>query len=468
MVLLAVLSGFYIWNSNRDVFHSKDNEKDAANEASQIIASLDSEFIDRIHFKNANADMTLVLEDNIWVSLDDKLRPIKQNYVQNMVRLVSVVKTSRTVDENPENLKQYGLSSPYTYIEASQSDGKKIALSIGNKLANGQGCYAKLDGDTAVYILSTEYANKLSYSDINMTDVEHGPNITTEDIYHLELLREDGEDFELIYDPDSIYIDIPLISWAILKPYDEVYGADSTKALELLSNYSSFRFEQCIEYKADDIGKYGLDKPKASILVEYNKQNPGEDIIQNSFKLYIGDQDDNGDSYVMKDGDSAVYTMKKYYIDNMTNIDPFSVLNTFVSIHNISSVDKIDVNIEGTSYIMEIKRGYITNDEGEQETHSTYYFNGVITEERVFKDLYQLIAGAKIDSQLNKDISVSDDEPLLTISYYITDSEQPITSKYYVYDDVFYLIDKGNKIRFVADKRRIDKIMDAFREYVLE
>ena len=468
LVVLVLLSGFYIWYMNKDAFLSKDTEEDAGLDNNEIVATMDSELIDKIHFKNDNADMTLVLEDDKWVSVDNKMRPIRQNNVQNMIRLVSVVRPTKIVDEQPEDLEQYGLSSPYAYIEAYQSDGKSIALSVGNRLANGQGYYAMVEGNDAVYVLPLVYGNDLSYSDLNMTDVDHGPTIPTSDIYHIQVLREEGEDFELIYDPDSSYIDIPLITWAILKPYDEIYGADNSKVSEILTNYNSFRFDNCIEYQTDDIAKYGLEEPRASILVGYNENNPGEGIIQKSFKLHVGTQDDNGDYYVMKDGDKAVYTMKAFNVERMLDIDAFSVLSTFVSLHNISSVDKIDINIEGKSYIMEIKRKTITNDEGEEEIESTYYFDGLVTTERAFKDLYQLLAAAKIDSQLQQVETVDGKEPVLTISYHIIESDQPIVSKYYVYDDVFYLIDNGGPIRFVADRRRIDKIINAVKDFEVE
>lgn len=466
LVALVLLSGFYIWYLNRDAFRSNDTETnlDADPDDTGIIATMDTELIDRILFRNESTEMTLVLEEDRWVSVDDKLRPIRQYNVQNMIRLVSEIKPTRTVDVNPEDIEQYGLISPYAYIEASQSDGKKLALSIGNRLADRQGYYAKLDGNDAIYILPLVYGNDLSHSDISMTDIEHGPNIPTSDIYHIEVLKEEGKNFELIYDPDSQYIDMPLVSWAIIKPYEETYGADTTKVTEILPSFSSFRFDSCIEYKTDDVGKYGLEEPRASILVEYNENNPGDGIIQKSFKLHVGDQDENGDYYVMKDGDSAVYIMKGFNVENMISIDAFNVLNTFISLHNISSVDKVDINIEENSYTMEIKRDVITNDKGEEETESTYYFDGIVTREKDFKELYQLLVGATIDTELNEEQEVGNHEPILTISYSITGSDQPITTKYYPYDDVFYLIDKGSPIRFVADRRKIDKIINAIKE----
>ena len=44
--------------------------------------------------------MILILEDDTWVTEADKERPIKQNYVDNMISIIDEVKAERIVDEN--------------------------------------------------------------------------------------------------------------------------------------------------------------------------------------------------------------------------------------------------------------------------------------------------------------------------------------------------------------------------------
>lgn len=487
LVALVLLSGFYVWYLNKDKFGKGNDDSSLDTDKSIVMATMDPDLINRIHFKNAEADMTFILEDDMWVLENDMDRPIRQNYLQSMVNLVDEIKTERIVNKKADNLDQYGLSSPYAYIKATQSDGKTLALSIGNKITGGQGYYAKLDGNDAVFIVQTLYGTQLSYSDVNMTKVEHGPNIKSNDIYHLEVLQKDKEDFELIYDPDSEYhiAGTPFLAWAILKPYEEVYSADSSKVSELLSKYSSFSFLNCVEYRAEDFAVYGLEEPRASILVEYYEQyeeeldepetNPdtGEEITsrtvteEKSFKLYVGDTDSNGDYFVRKEGDQAIYTMKSTFVDKMLDIDAFSLLSNFVNIYNIETVNKIDIDIKGKPYTMEIKRKTVTNDEGKEETESTYYYQGDVAEEAVFKDVYQAMIGAKIDSKLKTEVSLDSYEPVLSLTYYVEGFDEPFKTVYYTYDDSFYLIDQGSKIRFLADKRKIDNIIKAIEEFVL-
>jgi hypothetical protein len=488
LVVLVLLLGFYIWYLNKDKFSKShiDYDNSLARDSSLVIATMDPELINKFHFRNENADMTFIREGDSWILESDKERPIKQNYVQNMMNLLDEIKSDRIVNEESEDLGQYGLSSPYAYIEASQSDGKTIALSIGNEVTGGKGYYAKLEGNDAVFIVISIYGTHLSYSDADMTQIEHGPNIVSNNIYHVQILQKDKEDFELLYDPDSLYhiAGTPLLSWAVLKPYEEVYTADTTKVSELLSNYSAFSFLSCVEYKALDFAKYGLEEPVASVLVKYYQQyedqldepetNPdtGEEIStktiteEKEFKLYVGSMDDNGDYYVRKDGDNAIYTMKNTNVEKMLTIDTFNILSTFVNIYNIETVNKIEIDIKGKPYTMEIKRETIINEDGEEEIESTYYYQGKIAKEDVFKDVYQAMISAKIDTQLNNELSLDDTEPILTLSYYIEGIDEAITAVYYAYDESFYLIGKGgHSIRFLADKRRIDNIIKAIEEF---
>ena len=467
LVATVFLSVFYIWYINRDKLRNKgiDDSTSSSDTDSLILATMDPDLIEEIHFRNENADMTFILEEDVWVLASDRQRPIKQNNVKGMVGLVDEVKANRLVSENPKDLEQYGLTDPYAVLVATQSDGKSLTISIGNQVTAGKGYYAQLEGDNSVYILPELFGTYLSYSDDYMTLVEHGPNIDATSIFHIEVLNEDGNDIEIIYDSDSKYHDAvtPIHAWAILKPYGQAYSADGSKISDLLSNYNNFRFLTCVEYDAKDYDKYGLMNPQATVAIEYyQQQDDNTETI--GFKLHIGDMDDKGDYYVRKDGDKAVYTMNSAAVERMLNVDSFSLLSPYINIYTISDVDKIVIETEGKTYTFEIKREIITNEDGE-ETKSTYYFNDQVTEEALFKDLYKIIINAMYDVELDEEVSISELEPVLTMSFYIKGSSLPDTTSYYPYGDSLYLVDSGYPIIFAADKRKIDKLIDAVSKF---
>ena len=182
--------------------------------------------------------------------------------------------------------------------------------------------------------------------------------------------------------------------------------------------------------------------------------------------VYAGDQDEQGDYYVRKEGSQAVYTMKAKDIDKMLNVDAFSIFNPFVNLHNILTVDRIDIEINGNPYSMVIDRETIINDDGEEEVVEEYYYNGNPADIEAFKDVYQIMISAKYDTQLKEEVSTEGLEPVLTMSYKINTGET-YTSRYFPYDDSLYIIDNGinNSGRFASDKRIIDGIIEAIIEF---
>lgn len=278
LLALVLLTGFYVWYLNRDKFGAdKVTDEDghvSDEDTSLILANIDLDLVDTIHFINENADMTLVLEDDVWKSETDKNRPINQGYVNSMLSLFEQVKAQRLVNENPQDIEQYGLVKPNVYIEVMQSDKKLLGLSLGKEVSGTQGYYGQIEGNNGVYVLPSSYKTNFSYSETEMIQIGDWLDIDSSSIYHVQVLQKDGEDFELIYDPNSTYHKhlSEMFSWLILKPYDEIYAADNSKVSELLPNYDSFMFLSSVEYQAEDLGKYGLEEPKASILIEYYQE----------------------------------------------------------------------------------------------------------------------------------------------------------------------------------------------------
>lgn len=488
LLALVLLIVFYFWYSNRNASNEKKASETTENgEKGETLVTMDMTLINSLHFTNKDADMKLVLEDQVWKSEETPDQPINQSYVQNMIKILSEVKALRVISEDPQDLSEYGLTEPEIYVQAVQSDGKTLTLKLGDEAAGGEGYYSLVNDDKTVYLIDITYGTGLGYSNTDMTAVEDAPTIKAEEIYHIEVINRDGEDFELLDDRDGKYGDIGngLFSWKILKPYEEGYTADSSKVSEkLLPNYLSFKFLTCVDYSGKDLSKYGLEDPAASVLVEYEEvhietleepkkdPNTGEEITEEttkedkSFKIYVGNSDNAGNYYVRREGDNAVYTMKMEEIDKMLDVDAFSVMSSFITIPNIDHIDKIDVQIDGKTYTMSIERETVKNESGEQEIKATYYYNGNTVEEDVFKDVYQIMIAAGYDAEIKEEVDAEGIKPYLTISYYLnTEGNKVCTTSYLPYDDSFYLVDNGNPIRFFADKRDIDAVVNSIQEF---
>jgi hypothetical protein len=480
---LAGLVGFYFWYTNREPV-----SEEAAEDTTIALSTIKSEKIDSLHYIYDDADITFVKEGEGWVSEEDKSRPINQDRVKSILGLVDEISATRIIAEKAENLEDFGLADPTSYLQAIQKDGTKVTLQIGNKAATGDGYYALVNEDGKVYLLANTYGSNLKFTNTDMTAVAEDLTIEAANIRHIAVDNRDSEDFELLYEENN-GLDSSgsaMFPWIIVKPYAQGYTADSSAVTTLQEKYTTFDFVKCAEYNPSDLSQYGLDNPLSTINLEYlvarkekldkPEKNPdtGEEITEKTyydpkdFKLSVGSLDENNNYYVMMEGDRAVYTIDKDAIDHMVEVDPFSVLNKFVTIPNIEMVDKIDINIDGTAYTMDLKRITDKNEKGEEEVKTTYFFNGKEAKEDIFKDVYQKIISARYDAPIKEEINAADIAPFLTLTFHLNDNENTVlTASYLPYDDSFYIINNG-ETRFFADKRKIDDIIKAVKEFKTE
>ena len=490
LLILALFIGLYIWNKgrNNEEIDQEDQGQVEETDNSILLSSLDKDLIRSIHIVNEHMEVTLILDEDedVWKDELDPLRPINQVNVFNMLNLVEEVRAIRLVNENPEDLEEYGLEDSSIKVEVQQTDGKVLQLKIGHSAITSDGYYSLVDNDGSVYLLSNSFASVFGYTAEEMMTVEEGPVFDFQHIYYIEILKKDGEDFELSYDEDLDDSGIAMFPWKILKPFEEGYAADGSKVAEILPRFGDFEFLSTIEYDSRDLNQYGLEEPEASIHVAYYKyyveslEEPephpetGEEMTEKTYyeqldyKFYIGDKDEEGNYYVRKDYSNAVYTMDADKVDPMLEVEIIDVLNSFIIIPNIKYVDLIDIEIQGVPYKMEIKRAKTTNEDGEEEEVATYYYQDELVDEGVFKDVYQAMIGAGYDTRIREEIDIQGEEPFMTLTYYTSreDGRKGVeTSSYYPYNDSFYVVSLDGNTRFFADKRKIDRIAERIIEF---
>ncbi len=481
LLALTALIGLYLWYSNRE--KATPEESEAADIA---LSSIETEDIVALHYIYGDTELTLVKEEDSWVSDADKNRPINQDRVKSMLGVIGKISAIRLIAESTDRLSDFGLDQPVSFLQATLSDASVITLKIGNKSAAGDGYYALVNGDNKVYLLSSSYGSGLTYTDSDMTSVAEAPKIEAANIRHISIDLRDGEDIELLYreDKELDNSNASMFPWVLLKPYPQVYTADSQAVSTLQGNYTSYDYIKCVEYSAKDLGAYGLDNPMATIdlgYVEERKEklkepeknsDTGEEITEKTyyddkeFKLFVGNQDESGNYYVKVNGNSAVYTLSKDAVEKMITVDTFSLLNKFVAIPNIEQVDKVEVKVGQTVYTMSMERTSVKNAEGKDEVKTAYFYNGTEVEEDAFKKVYQGLISARYDAEIKEETNTDSSKPYLTVSFYLSDAGNTVlTTSYLPFDDSFYIIQNGDERRFFADKRSIDDIVKAVVEF---
>jgi hypothetical protein len=479
LLVLVVLIGVYVWYGHRAA-QTDDSSDDTENIS---LATFDTTEATAVDYTGPNADINLTLEDGVWKSDTQPDRPINQDNVNSILNVMSSIEATKTVVENPEDLSQYGLSEPATVVLVTLQDGSTVKLSVGDELANADGYYAMVNDATTVYVVNTNYS--FNYKDLDFTAVEEAPSITAANITYISIDNRDSDDVELKYQ-ESATLDnsgTNTYTWRILKPYGEGYSADSTTISDIQSNYTSFDFLDCVDYTGENMSSYGLDNPSAIIDIGYYEESAAptseasdgtsteaETIrTDKEYKLYIGNKSDDGDYYVKSDDSDMVYTLSSSTVETMLNVDVFSLLNPYVNIPNIDTVDKVTADIAGKEYTMAITRTTSKDEDGNETTEAAYSYNGSTAEETTFKSVYQKLISPTYDAQLKDEVDTSALDAVVTISFHITgDNEGTVKTIFYPYNKSFYIVDKGTGIYFLTDKRTVDEMVTAISTFAVE
>ncbi|HHV11225.1 MAG TPA: DUF4340 domain-containing protein [Clostridiales bacterium] len=483
LLALGVLVCLYFWYDSYQ--KHKESAKPDTDQAVDL-ATVDTEQVDSLHYVRNDADLTFILKEGVWVDKDNTARPINQEHVTSMLNAVKTLKADRVIMESPDNLSDYGLEQPQAVLTVTMKDKSTVSVKLGNKVVDSSGYYGLVNEDSTVYLLQAALGNALQYSDLQMTALPEAPSITAENITHILVDNREGEDYELAYSDEEKLDNTGsnMYAWQFLKPYGEGYTADSTKVSDLQANYTGFDYINCVDYKGEDLDKYGLEEPAASILIGYfvsrtealptpeTDPGTGKEITEKTYKdpyeykIYIGNQDESGNYYVRIDGSDSVYTMSSDTVDKMCQIDSFSLLNRYILLPALDNVDQVTAQVEGTTYQMGISRKTSTDKDGKETTASAYTFNGKESEEDAFKKLYQQLIGITYDSQIPSDVTVGDETPYLTLTYHIFgDNERTVSASFLPYDDDFYIVKKNGDTRFFADKRAVQDIAKALSSF---
>src|SRR6185295_4395616 len=125
----------------------------------RVFVSLEADKIDEIKVKSEAGDNTTVKKANaMWQVAAPITVKADEMQVSAIATNLSTLEITRVVDENPGDLKEYGLDSPRVAIEFKASGDKTYGdyhrLFIGGKSPTGGDLFARRDGDKRVVLVA--------------------------------------------------------------------------------------------------------------------------------------------------------------------------------------------------------------------------------------------------------------------------------------------------------------------------
>ena len=259
--------------------------------------------------------------------------------------------------------------------------------------------------------------------------------------------------------------------------------ADTTAAGNVTSGLGNFAFDQFVDYNAEDLSKYGLDNPYATITVDYqeevedtssdssesdstasesdSKDTQGDEAdstdasddssssedtktttVDKQLVIYVGDEAGDGSRYVTVDN-KQIYTMSTDTLSAVIDKTPSDLWSLIVNYLSVKNLDQLQVTYGGTTNTVNVSREDI-----ESTTFTTFY------------NKLTNMAGQK---RLTDTYTPATD-PEMTVVFTDSDKNQT-TVTFYTYDTNYYAAVVGNKV-FLVNKMTVKEMFNAYETMV--
>ena len=286
VLLLAVYFGLRSWNV------SQEEKEEAEQEAATVhVTDTAAEDIVSLKFNVGNGDLEFSKEDDKWYYTPDKDFPLQQSYPEDMAEAVGSITADREL-AGGDTLDAYGLDDPVYTVEYTDADGNVTELLFGDM--TGDDYYVMKSGSDTVYTVGSSVTDSLDYSLEDMAQLDDYPSIGSGNLVK-EVITKNGKTTTYDSEDEEQAEDIAVVA-----------GGLGAVTLSEAADYS---------VEDGDLDMYGLDE-ESRITVEATYTQDDEEQL---LTLYIGNEDGNGNRYVMINDSRIVYLISDEICDNILN-----------------------------------------------------------------------------------------------------------------------------------------------------
>lgn len=335
LILLVLISAgyFFLQYANQ----KQEKEKQKAEEAKTItLGSVDKDKIAAFSFVKDGKTYSLKKAGNTWNYEEDRNFPVDPDKVSTLLDQAATVKASRLVEDSKAHYDDFGLSNPSNVIGITDSTGKTTTYKIGNANSVTSEYYAAVEGKDSVYMVSSEFPKAFGIGLYDLVKMDSFPEIDSSAIYHMSgMLSNQNFDFTRKKMESN---GNETVKWEGMINGSTTVTVDSGKMDTLLNSIHSLAYDREVEYNCtgDNLSKYGLTNPVASLTIDYTVTTARDDVssdvseesgmgtstetMQESITLYVGSKTPDGGYYIKTDQSNAVYAITGTIADQISNL----------------------------------------------------------------------------------------------------------------------------------------------------
>lgn len=495
-------------------FLPKSNEKeDTKEEETLTVDTITADTIQTMVLeKNGKKIWSLKHYKDNWKFTDDVTTPVNEDKVTEITDLLNPVKATKSISTTEDNA-DYGLNIPTMTFVVTATDGREYRYDIGTKVPKeDMGYYVKTNAGDTIYCIK-DLVSGIDIEKNRLIEMDTLPTIKSDYMTYIQVKNRSGKDFEAKKVSDKEKVDF-YSNWNITKPYKKPLATSATNWTTTLGYFNSLTFTELVDYKSDNLKKYGLDTPSSQVTVRYYEAQEGytptatatpstvttgasssEDTyvipenkrVYKVLKLSVGKKIKGG-YYVCETGKTNVYKMDIDVIENMTKLDAYDSMDHCVYSVLATSIRGYDVSYGDTT--LKVTRTAVAKEDDKKSTatpsatestesgtaventadknqKNIWTLNGkTISDDKEedfltpYSTAYLLEFSEKAEAKDN--VVTKSAKPVLTIVYH--EEKRDVTVKYLPYDGTnFYRVDKNGMDYFLVDKLQVDDIIEKFK-----
>ena len=484
VVVLAVLGGVYV-GLNTYVSKEEKTESSSEEESKTEVFSVKTDDIKSLGFIVDKKAVTFEKKDDSWVKEDETAFPVNQTTLDSAASAIETVEADRVL-EDVEDLTEYGLDSPSNTITVDTDDGT-TKFNIGDENTSTNQYYiSKDDDDSTVYVVAADTVSPFMNSLYDYAQGEDFPTIDSSTVKKVQV-SEDKDSYVLEENSDGAAWDVSGDGSS------DKESADTTAAGNVTSGLGSFAFDQFVNYNAEDLSQYGLDKPYATITVDYQEEveddstdstESGENdstasesdsessdstdtdskttTVDKQLVIYVGDEAGDGSRYVTVDN-KQIYTMSTDTLSAVIDKTPSDLWSLIVNYLSVKNLDQLQVTYGETTSTVNVSRETSTDDDGNEKETTTYQLDGKEIESTTFTTFYNKLINMAGQKRLTEAYTPAADPEMTAV---FTDSDKNQTTvTFYTYDTNYYAAVVGDKV-FLVNKMTVKEMFNAYETMV--
>lgn len=289
LLIVALALGAYLY-----FVESKRTPGDDAEKRDKVFA-VEADAIEEVTVKSEAGDRTTLKKTGTdWQIVAPAQAPADAAEISGITTNLSSLDVQRLVEENPSDLKMFGLAEPRIEV-AFKSGGEEQRLLIGNKTPTGSDLYAKTAAQPKVFLIASFLDSTFNRSSFELRDK-----------IALTFDRDKTDALEIISGGKTVRFGKTGEGWQITEPR---LNRPDTAAIEgLLARVSSLEMKKLEAPAVDDEKKYGLAGPAATVRV-------GSGSTQAT--LLLGSPAGEGEVYARDASRPEVFTVDATFLEDL-------------------------------------------------------------------------------------------------------------------------------------------------------